>query len=295
MDDQAAGTLPGMVGFSWALAMAQNRGALLMDLELGGKVAVVTGGTRGIGLAAARLLAAEGADVVLVSRNADEASKAAEGIARAPGRRAIGLAADTTDDAAVAAMAAAVGREMGGAQILVNCAAEPAGQKAVGKPSEAEWPALAAHMNTKVMGYLRCAHALIPQMRQAGWGRIINISGLGARRTGDVVGTIRNVAVVALSKNLADELAGTGITVTTLHPGLTRTEKVDAMLEARASKDGRTLAQVEQAMTESLLMSRLPTAEDVAQVIAFIASPRSVTVNGVAIDVGGGVRGPIQY
>jgi NAD(P)-dependent dehydrogenase (short-subunit alcohol dehydrogenase family) len=266
-----------------------------MDLELKGKVAVVTGGTRGIGLAAGRLLAAEGADVVLVSRHAGEAAGVAEELARASGRRVLGLAADTTDDAAVAGMAAAVEREMGGAQILVNCAAEPAGQKAVPAPSEAEWASLASHMDTKVMGYLRCARALLPMMRRAGWGRIVNVSGLGARRTGDVVGTIRNVAVVALAKNLADELAGTGIAVTTVHPGLTRTEKVDAMLEARAAAEGRSLGEVEASLSANGLMGRLPTAGEVAQVIAFLASPRSVTVNGVAIDVGGGLRGTIHY
>jgi len=266
-----------------------------MELGLAGKVAVVTGGTRGIGLAAARLLAKEGADAVLVSRHAEDAARVAEEMARATGRRVLGMAADTTDDAAVAAMAAAVERELGGAHILVNCAAEPAGQKAVPSPSQAEWASLASHMDTKVMGYLRCARALLPSMRRAGWGRIVNVSGLGARRTGDVVGTIRNVAVVALAKNLADELAGTGIAVTTVHPGLTRTEKVDAMLEARARAEGRTAGEVEASMAENLLMGRLPTAEDVAQVIAFLASPLSVAVNGVAIDVGGGVRGPISY
>jgi len=266
-----------------------------MDLDLTGKVAVITGGTRGIGLAAARLLAAEGADVVLVSRNGAEAAEMAAGIARDTGRRALGLAADTTDDAAVTAMAATVERELGGAQILVNAAADPAGQKAVPKPSEAKWDSLASHMDTKVMGYLRCAHALLPQMRRAGWGRIVNVSGLGARRTGDVVGTIRNVAVVALAKNLADELAGTGIAVTTVHPGLTRTEKVDAMIAARAQAEGRGVAEVEATMSENLLMGCLPTARDVAQVIAFLASPRSVTINGSVVDVSGGVRGTINY
>jgi len=266
-----------------------------MDLELEGKVAVITGGTRGIGLAAARLLAKEGADVVLVSRHADEAARAADDMARTTGRRILGLAANTTDEAAVATMAAVVERDMGGAHILVNCAAEPAGQKAVPPPSEAEWASMASHMDTKVMGYLRCARALLPLMRRAGWGRIINVSGLGARRTGDVVGTIRNVAVVALAKNLADELAGTGIAVTTVHPGLTRTEKVDAMLEARARAESRTIGEVEASLAENVLIGRLPTAEDVAQVIAFLASPLSVAVNGVAIDVGGGVRGSINY
>ena len=266
-----------------------------MDLELKGKVAVVTGGTRGIGLAVARLLATEGADVVLVSRNADDAARMADDLARTSGRRVMGLAADTTDDGAVAAMASTVERDMGGAHILVNCAAEAAGQKAVPVPSQAEWASMVSHMDTKVMGYLRCSRALLPSMRRAGWGRIINVSGLGARRTGDVVGTIRNVAVVALAKNLADELSGTGITVTTVHPGLTRTEKVDAMLEARARAEGRTVGEVEGSMAENVLMGRLPTAEDVAQVIAFLASPRSVAVNGVAIDVGGGVCGSINY
>ena len=266
-----------------------------MDLGLAGKVAVITGGTRGIGLAVARLLATEGADVVLISRNAEEAVRVADDISHATGRRTLGLAANTTDDGAVTAMAATVERAMGGAHILVNCAAEPAGQKAVPSPSQAEWASMASHMDTKVMGYLRCTRALLPLMRRAGWGRIVNVSGLGARRTGDVVGTIRNVAVVALAKNLADELGGTGIAVTTVHPGLTRTEKVDAMLEARARAEGRTVGDVEASMAENVLMGRLPTADDVAQVVAFLASPRSVAVNGVAIDVGGGVRGSINY
>ena len=266
-----------------------------MDLELTGKTAVITGGTRGIGLATARLLAKEGADVVLVSRHADEAAEAAKDIARVTSRRVLGLGANTTDDAAVVAMAASVEHDMGGAHILVNCAAEPAGQKAVPAPSETEWASMASHMDTKVMGYLRCARALLPFMRRAGWGRIINVSGLGARRSGDVVGTIRNVAVVALAKNLADELTGTGIAVTTVHPGLTRTEKVDAMLAARAQAEGRSLAEVEASLAEKVLMGRLPTAEDVAHVIAFLASPRSAVINGVAIDVGGGVHGSINY
>lgn len=266
-----------------------------MNLQLNDKVALVTGGTRGIGLAVARVLATEGADVVLVSRNGAEATAAAAALAGATGCRAVGLGADTTDDDAVAHMADAVEREFGGAQILVNCAAAPAGQAAVPVPSETAWESMAKHMDTKVMGYLRCSRALLPGMRQRGWGRIVNVSGLGARRTGDLVGTIRNVSVAALGKNLADELAGTGIAVTTVHPGLTRTEKVDAMIAARAEREGRTVEQVEADMASGVLLGRLPTAEEVAQVIAFLASPRSAVINGDVIAVGGGVRGPIFF
>lgn len=266
-----------------------------MDLDLTGKVAVITGGTRGIGLAAARALAAEGATVVLVSRTEAQAVAEARKLGEAFGHPTLGVTADTTDDAAVARLAEAVERAFGGAQILVNCAAEPAGQAAVPVASETAWESMQSHMNTKVMGYLRSARALLPGMRRAGWGRIINVSGLGARRTGDLVGTVRNVSVTALGKNLADELGGTGITVNTVHPGLTRTEKVDAMLAARAVKEGRTVEQVEAEVASSLLMGRLPTADDVAQVIAFLASARSASINGDAIAVGGGVRGPIFY
>jgi NAD(P)-dependent dehydrogenase (short-subunit alcohol dehydrogenase family) len=266
-----------------------------MDLGLSGKVAVITGGTRGIGLAAARVLAAEGASLVLVSRTEAEAIAVAHTLGDEFGRPTLGVAADTTDDAAVVRMAEAVERAFGGAQILVNCAAAPAGQAAVPVASETEWASMATHMNTKVMGYLRSARALLPGMRRAGWGRIINISGLGARRTGDLVGTIRNVSVTALSKNLADELGGTGITVNTVHPGLTRTEKVDAMIAARAAKEDRSFEQVEADLAASLLMGRLPTADEVAQVIVFLASARSASINGDAIDVGGGARGAVFY
>src|SRR6185436_13052730 len=95
-----------------------------------------------------------------------------------------------------------------------------------------------ADVNVKVMGYLRCAREVAPLMAANGWGRIVNVSGLGARSTGSAVGSIRNVGVAALTKNLADELGRSGINVTVVHPGLTRTEKTPGVIAARAERMG---------------------------------------------------------
>jgi NAD(P)-dependent dehydrogenase (short-subunit alcohol dehydrogenase family) len=265
-----------------------------MDLELAGKRAVVTGGSRGIGLAIARALAAEGCDVALIARDAAALDAAAGALAAASGRVVIGVPCDTGDDDAVAAMAAEVNRRLGGADILVNAAARPNTGAVVGIDGfdAAEF---GEQVNVKVLGYLRCARAFVPGMRAAGWGRIINISGLAARSTGSVTGTVRNVAVAALTKNLADELGRDGINVTVVHPGVTVTEKTPQILAGRAARAGVSVAEVERQIGASVSIGRIVTAAEVAAVVAFLASPKSVAVNGDAITAGGGAVGPIYY
>ena len=132
-------------------------------------------------------------------------------------------------------------------------------------------------------------------MIAGGWGRIVMISGLAARQTGSIIGSIRNVSVAALAKNLADELGPKGINVTVVHPGLTVTEKVQDLLAARARSAGVTEAEMAARMAANVAIGRLVTAEEVADVVAFLASPRSVAVNGDAVACGGGARGAIHY
>src|SRR5438094_7545899 len=122
--------------------------------------------------------------------------------------------------------------------ILVNCAAQPGGQTPPPKLAEISDDAFYSDVNVKVMGYLRCAREAAPHMIQGGWGRSINISGLAARSTGSTIGSIRNVSVVAMTKNLADELGPKGINVTVVHPSLTRTEKTPDVVAARAIGKG---------------------------------------------------------
>jgi NAD(P)-dependent dehydrogenase (short-subunit alcohol dehydrogenase family) len=246
---------------------------------------VVTCGSRGIGLAVADQLAAEGAAVTLVARDKDALEQAVARVER-HGTTVLARPTDTRDDAAVRAMVADVVGTLGGVDILVNAAAEPAGGPV---PPLADLPddALRAEIETKVLGYLRCARAV--------WGRIINVSGLAARQTGSIVGSIRNVAVAAMTKNLADELGPRGITVTAVHPGMTVTERVPQLFAGMAERAGSTEQDVAARFAAATSIGRLITAEEVADVVTFLASPRSVAISGDAIAVGGGSRGSIHY
>jgi NAD(P)-dependent dehydrogenase (short-subunit alcohol dehydrogenase family) len=133
-------------------------------------------------------------------------------------------------------------------------------------------------------------------MIAGGWGRIINVSGLAARKSGSLTGSIRNAAVAALTKGLADELGSKGINVTTVHPGATRTERTAEFVKKRAQTDGVSEAEAEKRMySAQSLIGRIVEAEEVADVIVFLASPRSVSITGDVIATGGGAAGAIYY
>ena len=202
-----------------------------MDLQLTGRRAIVTGASRGIGLATARALAAEGADVAIVARDQDALDKAAERLSTDSGRTIVPVAADTGDDDSVTAMVAQVVDRLGGVDVLVNCAARP-------NTGQLTDDALELEINVKVRGYLRCIRAVAPHMAAGGWGSIVNVAGVAARRTGSVTGTIRNVAVAALTKNLSDELGPQGINVNVVHPALTITEVMPPVVTKVAEAKG---------------------------------------------------------
>ncbi|MEA2210643.1 MAG: hypothetical protein QOF83_591 [Solirubrobacteraceae bacterium] len=255
-----------------------------MDLGLSGKVALVTGGSRGIGLAVARALATEGARVALLARDPDTLAAAAAGL-----RGAIGVSADAADPEAIRVAVARVEDELGPVEILVTAAATPNSSTGFGEDE------LLAQVDVKVAGALRCVRAVAPGMASRGWGRIICISGLAARQTGSVVGSVRNVAVAAMVKNLADELGPQGVNVTCVHPGMTITEKTPALMNRLAERQRVTPDEIEARFGERVAIGRMATAGEVADVITFLASPRSVAINGDTIAAGGGARGSIHY
>jgi NAD(P)-dependent dehydrogenase (short-subunit alcohol dehydrogenase family) len=266
-----------------------------MDLELTGKVALVSGGSRGIGKAIARPLAIEGADVVITARNEESLTAAANELARETGRRIVPLTADTSDNAAVAAMVASAASAFGRIDILVNCAAQPAGATAAPKLDGITEALFWEEINVKVLGYIRVAREVAPHMISQGGGRIINVSGLAARHTGSIIGTIRNVSVSALSKNLADDLGPKGINVTTVHPGTTRTERTPGLIASRAEKQGISEAEMEERMAAGNSINKIVDASEIAWVVAFLASPKSIAINGDTISVGGGAPGYVYY
>ena len=251
-----------------------------MDLELVGKRAIVTGGSRGIGKQIARVLGEEGVDVAIAARDAERLASAASELTSATGRRVLPYTVDTGDDASVRDMVERAAADLGGVDILINGAAMPGGFARPPTLSEVTVEAFWDDMNVKVMGYLRCAQAVAPHMIAQGWGRIISLSGMAARQSGTVIGSMRNVAVVAMTKNLADELGEHGINVTVVHPGGTRTERTTPEAEERLA--GNTL-------------HRVIDAADVANVVAFLCSPKAVAVTGDVIAAGGGVGRAIHY
>ncbi len=267
-----------------------------MDLELSGKRAIVTGGSRGIGKAIARLLAQEGADVALLARNPQTLAAAAAEIAAETGRKVVGISGDTTSDEQTRQAVMEAVRLLGGSiDILVNAAAEPAGFAGPPKLAQITSEFFHAELDTKVMGYIRCAREVAPGMAAKGWGRIVNVSGLAARQTGNAVGSMRNVSVAALSKNLADELGPAGINVTVVHPGLTRTERTAPMVTARAAAQGVGEDVIAAQLDAINSTKRLVEAEEVANVVVFLCSPKSRAINGDTIAAGGGAPGSIHY
>jgi NAD(P)-dependent dehydrogenase (short-subunit alcohol dehydrogenase family) len=266
-----------------------------VDLQLAGRRALVTGGSRGIGKATAAALLAEGAEVAIAARDPIRLDQAAAGLGAAAGRAVTALQVDTGDDASVRHLVATAQDRLGGVDILVNCAARPAGQAPPLSLAEITGDAFWSDVNVKVLGYLRCAQAVAPAMIAAGWGRIISVGGLAALGTGSTIGSIRNVAVSAMTKNLADELGPSGVNVNAVHPGLTRTEATPGVIAAQAAAAGVEPAEVERRMAGRNLTRTIIDASQVAAVITFLASPLSVSVNGESIACGGGTPGVIRY
>ncbi|WP_226016972.1 SDR family NAD(P)-dependent oxidoreductase [Novosphingobium sp. FKTRR1] len=266
-----------------------------MDLLLSGKRALVTGGSKGIGRAIARALLDEGVRVVIPGRDGAAAQAAAQALADETGGEVHALVADTRSDAEVDALVNGAAERLGGLDIVVNNAARPGLPAAIPGVAGVESAVLLDELDTKLVGYLRVARAATPHLVANGWGRIINISGLAARQTTTIPGSARNVAVAALTKALADELGPKGVNATVVHPGATRTEKTQALIDARASADGTTTEQAEKALFGHNLIGRVVDAAEIGGIVAFLASPRSDAITGDAIAAGGGTPRVIHY
>jgi NAD(P)-dependent dehydrogenase (short-subunit alcohol dehydrogenase family) len=258
-----------------------------MDLQLKGRRALVTGGSRGIGKVIARHLAQEGVDVVIAARGAVALQASATELAAATGQRIVALSADTASKAAVDTLVADAVQALGGLDIVVNAAAVPGGSGQGGGLAETADEDLLNDFDVKVVGYLRVARAAAPHLLASAaaspsrGSRIVNIGGLAAYRSGRPAATLRNIGVSALTKTLADELGPRGVHVFAIHPGATRTERTDDAAAARAG----------QANT----IGRIVDAAEIADLVAFLASPRSAALNGSALHAGGGSPGVIHY
>lgn len=266
-----------------------------MDLQLTKRRALVTGGSGGIGKAIARQLLREGCDVALLARGIDRLDSAVRELSDQREGNVVAVVGDTADDDSVRDAANRVVSVLGGVDILVNCAAAPGGVSPVNTVAALNGSRFASAMNDKVLGYARCAQACIPHFVDQGWGRIINIAGQAARTTGSPLTSMRNAAVVALTKTLADELGPYGVGVFVVNPGVTRTERTAQLVLDRANRAGVEPAEIEARMARGSSLGRMVTAKEVADVVTFLASDRSLAMHGDVVGAGGGLSGTIHY
>lgn len=258
-----------------------------MDLGLKDRVAVVTGGSRGIGRACAESLAGEGAKVVLVSRDPDRLEKARKEIAEGSRVTVAAIPTELRDDDAVRRMVEQAIGEFGRIDILVNAAATVT-PTAFADLTEERWMDL---FEQKLNGYARCLRYVVPQMRSQKEGNIVNLSGLAARQphaTTIPVG-LNNAAVLNLTKALASDVAKDGIRVNAVIPHIINTDRQDETMREWAAITGQTEAEVRAERTAKIPLGRMGTSEEVGDVVAFLASERCGFVTGAAWFVDGGV------
>ena len=242
-----------------------------MDLELNGKVALITGGSKGIGKAIAMELGKEGVDVAIAARSQGPLDEAAEELRSATGRRVVAVAADMMKGDDVQNMVDTTVSQLGRVDILINNAAMVGGQVR-GTLAEATEKDMIEDLDTKVVGYFRCMKAVVPHMQRQGWGRIISIGGVSARQS--TIYGLRNAAVVHMTKTFSDQLGGDGITLNVVHPGLTLSESVTTMLDKRAESQGVSRADIEKENSQRVAIRRPIDPQELAWVVAFLASPK---------------------
>ena len=249
-----------------------------MNLNLKGRVAVITGGAAGIGEAIASALAFEGCVVEILDLNMSAAAKAAASLTER-GLQARATAVDVGDYAAVAEAFRQIAGRAERMDILVNAAGLLSTGPVASLPAE-EWDRIS---RVNVSGVLNCAKAAIPTMTRQGYGRIVNIASVSAMRGGGSVGNTlygaTKAAVVALTMGLARELGPHGITVNALAPAVADT----AMTRAALAED------VRQKILARIPLGRLATVADIADLTVFLASDRASFITGAVIAIDGGL------
>jgi 3-oxoacyl-[acyl-carrier protein] reductase len=257
-----------------------------MDLGLKDKVAVITGGSRGIGKACAKELLAEGAIVVLVSKSPDiNAATVREFEKTYPGR-VIGIPTDVNDDAAIGAMTGQVIANFGRIDILINAAATVIPQDFF-KMDDAHLTSL---LDQKFNAAARCIRHVVPHMREHKWGRIINVSGLAGRQPHFTVvpAALNNSAMLNLTKALATELAKDNILINAVVPYIIDTERQTETMQEWAQMTGQSEAEVRQQRISKVAVRRMGRSDEVSAVVAFMVSERASYVVGTAWYVDGG-------
>lgn len=257
-----------------------------MNLSLTSRRALVCGSTQGIGRAAATELAALGATVTLIARNADQLKAVAADLPRPNNQPHDFLVADFSDPASVAAAIAPAIDPSRPFHVLVNNTGGPKGGPIAAAASDEFLAAFKMH----VLSNQALVQALLPGMKAAKYGRIINVISTSVKAPIEGLGVSNTIraAVANWAKTLATEVGPFGITVNNVLPGFTDTARLDSLFSAKAEKLGKTKDDVVKAAIATIPAGRLGEAAEIAAAVAFLATPAAAYINGINLPVDGG-------
>ena len=259
-----------------------------MKLNLKNKNAIVCASSQGLGKAAALDLAEEGVNLAICSRDQDKINKVKEEIHQKINSeiKVIALQVDLDSPDEIQAFYKQVENDLGLVDILVNNNGGPP-PSTFEQLSDDDWQKA---FNSTMMSCLRLSKLVIPNMKKNAWGRIINISSVSVKTpvNGLFLSNSLRMGVLGWAKALSDELAPHGVTVNTVCPGYTRTERVEAILETQSNSSGLNKEEIEKSIAENIPMKRVGEAEDLAGLITFLASEKADYMTGLAIQVDGG-------
>ena len=257
-----------------------------MDLKLKNKVALVCAASEGLGKAAALELACEGAKVAICSRDKVKLNLAKKEISEASKSKIVTFTADLRKLKEIEKLHTELTKKIGTVEILVNNVGGPP----PGTFEELEDKDWQDAINLTMMSALRMSHLVLPAMKEKKWGRIINISSVSVKtpvKNLFLSNSIR-LGVLGWAKALSDEVGEYGITVNTVCPGNTRTNRIKSLFLNRSKSSGKTPEEIETLTAMSIPMKRIGEPEELAALIAFLASERASYMTGLAIQVDGG-------
>jgi len=263
-----------------------------MDLQLNNKVALVTGASAGIGKGIARALAREGVDVAICARRRDLLDKAAHEIRSESGRQVLAISADLTRREDAESFVQGAARHFGRIDILVNNAGSAPG----GVLETIDEDGWLQGLQLKFMGYVRCLKATLPIMRQQHGGRVVNLIGNDGVKESywEIVPGACNAAGQNLTKALAGQYGQFNISFVAVNPGPVRTERWDGLVKAMSRDMKIPYEEADQLAPRSIPLGRIAEVEEVANLVAYLASPLAHFVNGSMIEIDGGQMKPLM-
>jgi len=261
-----------------------------MDLGLEDTAVLITGGSKGIGLACARAFAVEGARVAIVSRSRENLDRAAATL-QGEGHNVFTIVADLRVAGQAQEMARAFEKHLGPAGVLVNSA----GAAARTPPEELTAAHWQAAMQAKYFTYIHAIDAILPQMVKRGGGAIVNVVGTGGKQASAIhlPGGAANAALMLASAGLGNAFASKGIRVNAVNPSSTLTERLQEGIAADARQSGSTPEAMLQLRTKQHPMGRFAESREIADVVVFLASKRASYVNGAVLTVDGGMTSTV--